>query len=116
MSATFAMSVVAEGVETAEQAAQLAQEGCTQLQGYLFGCPMPVASVPDMIARLSHPSRGTRIGLPLVVASHDVGVGRRLGGLDRVARLRRCDAVQAHYHPSPPCSENEMPGDTLASL
>jgi diguanylate cyclase (GGDEF)-like protein len=53
LSETFGMSVTAEGVETDEQAMQLAREACTQLQGYLFSRPVPVASVPALIERLS---------------------------------------------------------------
>ena len=36
------MSIVAEGVETAEQLAFLAQEGCDAVQGYLLGKPPPI--------------------------------------------------------------------------
>ena len=39
------MTVVAEGVETEEQAAWLSQQGCPVLQGYLFAKPMPAADV-----------------------------------------------------------------------
>lgn len=53
LSATFGMTVVAEGVETKEQATQLALEDCTQLQGYLFGRPVPAADIPGVIERLS---------------------------------------------------------------
>jgi EAL domain-containing protein (putative c-di-GMP-specific phosphodiesterase class I) len=34
--------VVAEGVETEQQLAFLAAQGCTQTQGYLLGRPMPI--------------------------------------------------------------------------
>ncbi|MDB5642209.1 MAG: hypothetical protein JWN07_1526 [Hyphomicrobiales bacterium] len=43
------LSVVAEGVETAEQLARLRAEGCDEVQGYYFGRPMPAA---DFIAML----------------------------------------------------------------
>ncbi|MBF9149835.1 putative bifunctional diguanylate cyclase/phosphodiesterase [Novosphingobium jiangmenense] len=41
------MRVIAEGVETEQQADLLRRAGCHKLQGYLFGKPMPLA---DMIA------------------------------------------------------------------
>jgi diguanylate cyclase (GGDEF)-like protein len=39
--------VVAEGVETPEQRSLLAGWGCTTLQGYLFGRPMPLAEFEE---------------------------------------------------------------------
>jgi diguanylate cyclase (GGDEF)-like protein len=53
LSVTFGMSVTAEGVETDEQAVQLALEECDQLQGFLFSKPIPAAGVHDLIETLS---------------------------------------------------------------
>ncbi|WP_266168599.1 sensor domain-containing protein [Dyella subtropica] len=41
MAQSLEMSVVAEGVETQEQAEYLRQAGCALLQGFLYGAPMP---------------------------------------------------------------------------
>jgi diguanylate cyclase (GGDEF)-like protein len=57
LSATFGMSVTAEGVETEAQAEQLEHEKCTYLQGFLFSRPVPAANVPALIERLSTSSR-----------------------------------------------------------
>ena len=45
IAASLNMTVVAEGVETQEQAAWLSQQGCPVLQGYLFAKPMPGADI-----------------------------------------------------------------------
>jgi diguanylate cyclase (GGDEF)-like protein len=50
---TFGMTVTAEGVETDEQAVQLALEDCTHLQGYLFSKPVPAGNIPSLISRFS---------------------------------------------------------------
>ncbi len=48
MAQALGLAVVAEGVETAEQARMLTAMGCQLLQGYYFGRPM---SASDLIAR-----------------------------------------------------------------
>jgi diguanylate cyclase (GGDEF)-like protein len=39
------MTATAEGVETAEQLHSIASEGCTEMQGFLFSRPLPVAEI-----------------------------------------------------------------------
>ncbi|GAA5234560.1 EAL domain-containing protein [Verticiella sediminum] len=45
---SFGLEVIAEGVETESQLAFLRESGCPQVQGFLFGEPMPA---PDFAAR-----------------------------------------------------------------
>lgn len=45
------MNVVAEGVETADQASQLEKMGCVIYQGYHFARPMPAEELPDWIKK-----------------------------------------------------------------
>ncbi len=49
LSDTLGKLVIAEGIETADQAWMLEMAGCQQGQGYLFGKPMPAR---ELIARL----------------------------------------------------------------
>jgi EAL domain-containing protein (putative c-di-GMP-specific phosphodiesterase class I) len=58
---TLNVQVVAEGVETYEQAEALRAAACDELQGYLFARPMPGAEVAEWIAR----SRSAAVGSPV---------------------------------------------------
>jgi EAL domain-containing protein (putative c-di-GMP-specific phosphodiesterase class I) len=43
------MATTAEGVETLEQLGHLRQEGCTEVQGYLFSRPLPARDVLHLL-------------------------------------------------------------------
>jgi diguanylate cyclase (GGDEF)-like protein len=65
------LAVVAEGVESEDQRAILAEEGCSLMQGYLVGRPLPADEMPEVIvgnhvAAMKFPP--SRPGLPLSAA------------------------------------------------
>ena len=47
---SLGISTTAEGVETEQQLAMLRLEGCTEVQGYLFGRPRPAADVEALLS------------------------------------------------------------------
>jgi len=49
MAQSLDMEVIAEGVETEEQRLLLVVAGCTQYQGFLFGRPMPIDLLKDIL-------------------------------------------------------------------
>jgi diguanylate cyclase (GGDEF)-like protein len=49
---SLAMTTTAEGVETEAQLAHLKQEGCTEVQGYLFSKPRPAHELASLIRTL----------------------------------------------------------------
>jgi diguanylate cyclase (GGDEF)-like protein len=54
------MAATAEGVETAEQLDKIAALGCTEMQGYLFSRPLPLAEIERLfVSRLQRRDRGT---------------------------------------------------------
>ena len=50
MAASLELEVLAEGVETAGQAALLRALGCSRMQGYLFSRPVPAAQIAALLA------------------------------------------------------------------
>lgn len=53
LAGAFGMRTVAEGVETAAQLDMLVELGCTDLQGYYIGKPVPVADAMEVVARIN---------------------------------------------------------------
>ena len=51
---SLSVKTTAEGVETQEQLDRLREEGCTDVQGYLFSGPRPASELPALIERLQH--------------------------------------------------------------
>jgi predicted signal transduction protein with EAL and GGDEF domain len=47
--ASLGIATTAEGVETQEQLERVRAEGCTEVQGYLFGPPRPAAELDEII-------------------------------------------------------------------
>ncbi|MGX5085773.1 putative bifunctional diguanylate cyclase/phosphodiesterase [Enterobacter sp. UPMP2052] len=59
---TMEMSVVAEGIETEEQQAALAEMGCDYLQGFLFSRPLPAEQVPWLLLQKNSDKQIIHIG------------------------------------------------------
>ena len=49
------LDVVAEGVEQEEQAQRLRELHCDEMQGFLFGKPVPVADIAVLLCQLREP-------------------------------------------------------------
>ncbi len=61
------MRVIAEGVETEQQAEILREAGCHKLQGFLFGRPMPIAEFREVYEAQPESLKQALIGPPPVV-------------------------------------------------
>lgn len=60
MARSLGLRVVAEGVETIEQAEFLDRQGASELQGYLFARPMPAAELESLLGGGLHLAPGER--------------------------------------------------------
>ena len=69
--------MVAEGVETAEQLAELRALGCEYAQGYLFSPAVPAAELAALLADDPHVGTLTSQLVPLEREEVPVGVIRR---------------------------------------
>ncbi|TBY81966.1 EAL domain-containing protein [Rhizobium leguminosarum bv. viciae] len=49
LGASLGITTTAEGVETEDQLSRVREQGCGEIQGYLFGKPLPLSSVHDLI-------------------------------------------------------------------
>ena len=52
---SFGASTTAEGVETDGQLTHIRDEGCTEVQGYIFSKPVPAGQIPALLAGPLHP-------------------------------------------------------------
>jgi diguanylate cyclase (GGDEF)-like protein len=51
LGASLGITTTAEGVETSDQLTRVREQGCTEIQGYLFGKPLPLSSVHSLLQR-----------------------------------------------------------------
>jgi EAL domain-containing protein (putative c-di-GMP-specific phosphodiesterase class I) len=52
MARSLSMNIIAEGVETEQQRSLLANMGCTNYQGYLFGKPLPLIAFETLLRKV----------------------------------------------------------------
>ncbi|WP_279482636.1 bifunctional diguanylate cyclase/phosphodiesterase [Aureimonas sp. SK2] len=60
LGAAMKMNVIAEGVETVDQLLRLEQEGCREVQGYLFAKPRPASDLPKILVDVREGFRSGR--------------------------------------------------------
>ncbi|WP_426128300.1 putative bifunctional diguanylate cyclase/phosphodiesterase [Pararhizobium sp. PWRC1-1] len=51
LGASLGITTTAEGVETSDQLDRVREQGCSEIQGYLFGKPLPLTSVHELLQR-----------------------------------------------------------------
>ena len=63
------MDIVAEGIETEYEAVMMTRFGCTELQGFYFSRPLPVAEMVDFLETYEAQPPKREIGAIHAVAS-----------------------------------------------
>jgi EAL domain-containing protein (putative c-di-GMP-specific phosphodiesterase class I) len=53
LGSSFGITTTAEGVETEDQRMCLSQEGCTEVQGYLYSKPLPPQELSSLLSRIN---------------------------------------------------------------
>jgi EAL domain-containing protein (putative c-di-GMP-specific phosphodiesterase class I) len=53
LGSSFGITTTAEGVETEDQRRCLSQEGCTEVQGYLYSKPLPPQELSSLLRRIN---------------------------------------------------------------
>lgn len=51
MAHSLKLRVIAEGVETEKQLAFVCEQGCNELQGFLFSCPLPAGEAFNFMSK-----------------------------------------------------------------
>ncbi|MDX7953191.1 EAL domain-containing protein [Lichenihabitans sp. Uapishka_5] len=83
---SLSMVTIAEGVETAEQLDFLRAEGCDQVQGYIFGFPVPPSEFTALLAQRIGEARPYNYGLAEPPALNPVVIDREPAAVEAVPR------------------------------
>ena len=55
---SLGLATTAEGVETEAQLSMIREQGCTEVQGFLFSPPLPAAAIGELLSRFGSAGTG----------------------------------------------------------